>query len=104
MQPSTSAKAIIPQPEGLAGVQHMASWLCNGGMHFTLVPQSQMGTGIMSATKSLSFSPHLPLRGSGGEKHKYLLEAQDHCVIATAVSTGVPAPISLLPLRSLVVY
>lgn len=80
----------------------LASWLCNGGMHFTLVPQSQMGTGIMSATKSLSFSPQLPLGESGREKHKYLLEA--HCVIATAVSTGVPAPMCLLPLRSLVVY
>lgn len=105
MQPSTSVKAIIPQPERAARVQHIASWLCNGGMHFTLVPQSQMGTGIMSATKSFSFSPQMPLGGNGGEKHKYLLEARGHCVIAAAVSTeGGPVPMCLLPLRSLVVY
>lgn len=104
MQPSISVKAILPQAERVARVQHMASWLCNGGMHFTLVPQSQMGTGIMSATKSLSFSPQLPLGGSGKEKHRYPLEAQGYCVIATAVSKGVPIPMCLLPPRSLVVY
>lgn len=104
MQPSTSVKAFMPQPERVARVQHMASRLCSGGMHFTLVPQSQMGTGIMSATKSLSFSPQLPLGRGKGEKHKYSLKAQGHCVIATAVSTGVAGPMCLLPLGSLLVY
>lgn len=95
----------MPHPGRVARAQHTARWLCSGGMHFTLVPQSQIGTGIMSATKSLSFSPQLPLGGSWGEKHKYPLKAQGHCVIATAVSTeGVPVPMCLLPLRSLLVY